>query len=90
MSESSEHNEGGATGSADSYLSARRQNLNESLLKWSKLFVGGGAVAIGGALLYPVSAPIGLAVGVGGAAAEVVGYIGIVGNLLKRFKKENR
>ncbi len=78
--------EGASTHSADLVIPSRRDMLNERLFKWSKFLVGGTAVGLAAAALYPVSVPLGVTVGVGGAAMEGVGYFGIVGNVLKRFK----
>lgn len=74
---------------ADQHLSNRRQVLNQRLERWAKWFVGGLGVRIAGLLTLGVPV-IGVPLVVAGTAAEVVGAVGITGNMLKRLKKENR
>ena len=79
-----------ATHTAEKHTRSRRQKLNERLLKWSKLFVGGTIVSVAGALLSPVVAPLGAILSIGGDLAGGVGLFGIVGNVLKRVNNKNR
>lgn len=72
---------------------SRRATLNERLLGWSKLFVGGiGAqLARWGLIAAGVTNPwITVPLLVGGGVAEFVGGAGIIGNTLKRLSSKNR
>jgi hypothetical protein len=79
-----------ASNIAEGHISTRRQVLNERLVRWGKMFIGGNLVSIAGALLFPVAPPVGATLAIGGGLVGEVGFFGILGNVVKRVRKKNR
>ncbi|MGH7202825.1 MAG: hypothetical protein ACREHC_00075 [Candidatus Levyibacteriota bacterium] len=79
--------------SAGQSLKSRREALNERLLGWGKLFVGGLGLSLAGLGLAATGGMAGAVAGpvfLTGEIIEGVGTLGIVGNTLKRLRAKNR
>jgi hypothetical protein len=74
----------------DSAQTTRRQVLNARLRRWSGWLIGGIAVGTLGAVIWPAAPLISVPLLVGGAIAEIVGLVGVTGNLVKGWFKKNK
>jgi len=74
----------------DHHQSTRREELNRRLRPWAGWLVGGVVAGVAAGLLWPAVPILAIPLALGGAIAEAVGFVGLVGNLVKGFFKKNK